>query len=139
MKPFAVGGEYDEPVARRLAEEAGVPRGSFGVEKLAASQRIHVFGVEGLSPSGRASFEAFAGPEALANLPRKQVIGKRHRGLIKAAAALHLDPLAAGLRERVRQVVNHEPVLGSLLFRWAVEVTRPRYAALSRTSANRWE
>ena len=132
MKPFAVGGEYDEPVARRLAEEAGVPRGSFGVEKLAASQRIHVFGVEGMSSSGRSSFEAFAGVEALAGLPRKDVVGKRHRGLIKAAAALHLDPLAAGLRERVRQVVNHEPVLGSLLLRWAVELTKPRYVELAR-------
>jgi hypothetical protein len=131
MKPFAVGGEYDEPVARRLAEEAGVPRGSFGVEKLAASQRLHVFGVAGMSDSGRASFEAFAGPDALARLPRKDVIGKRHRGLIKAAARLHLDPLTAGLRERVRQVVNHEPVLGSLLFRWAVKETAPRYAELN--------
>ena len=127
MKPFAVGGEYDEPVARRLAEEAGVPRGSFGVEKLAASQRLHVFGVQGMSASGRASFEAFAGPDALAQLPRKDVIGKRHRGVIKAAAVLHLDPLTAGLRERVRQVVNHEPVLGSLLFRWAADLTRRRY------------
>ena len=134
MRPFSVGGEYDEPVARRLAEEAGVPRGSFGVEKLAASQRLHVFGVEGMSRSGRASFEEFAGPEALARLPRKDVIGRRHRGIIKAAAALHLDPLTAGLRERVRQVVNHEPVLGSLLFRWAVEVTRPRYAELAPPS-----
>jgi hypothetical protein len=134
MKPFTVGGEYDEPVARRLAEEAGVPRGSFGVEKLAASQRLHVFGLKGMSASGRASFEAFAGPEALTMLPRKDVIGKRHRGVIKAAAALKLDPLTAGLRERVRQVVNHEPVLGSLLLRWAVHETSPRYADVAAAS-----
>ncbi len=46
MKPWTVGGEYDEPIARRLAEEAGVPRASFGQEKLAVSQRIHAFGLE---------------------------------------------------------------------------------------------
>jgi hypothetical protein len=134
MKPFVVGGEYDEPVPRRLAEEAGVPRGSFGMEKLAASQRIHAFGLEAMSRSGRASFEEFAGHAALANLPRKDVIGRRHRVLIKAGAKLHAESLTAGLRERVRQVVNHEPVLGSLLFRWAVHQTRPRYEELADVS-----
>jgi hypothetical protein len=131
MKDWAVGGEYDEPIARRLAEDAGVPRASFGQEKMAVSQRIHAFGLDAMSASGRKSFEAFAGPEALAKLPRKDAVRRRHRFLIRAAAKLHVDPLAAGLRERVRQAVHHEPVLGSLLFRWAVEETRPRYAELA--------
>ena len=130
MKPFSVGGEYDEPVARRMAEEAGVPRDSFGRQKLAASQLMHRKGISAMSPSGRASFEGFAGKAALANLPSRAAIGRRHRGLIKAAAALHLDPLTAGMRERVRQSVNYEPVLGSLLFRWGVDTTRPRYAEI---------
>ena len=131
MKPWSVGGEYDEPIARRLAEEAGVPRESFGIQKLAASQRIHAFGLDAMSASGRESFEEFAGSAALANLPRRDVIRRRHRFMIKAAAKLHLEPLSAGLRERVRQAVHHEPVLGSLLFRWAVEEMRPRYAELA--------
>jgi hypothetical protein len=37
MRPYQVGGRYDRPVPRRIAEEAGVPRGSFGTEKKAAS------------------------------------------------------------------------------------------------------
>lgn len=37
MKPYRVGGGYDRPLARRMAEEAGVPRGSFGVRKKAVS------------------------------------------------------------------------------------------------------
>lgn len=33
MKPWSVGGGYDRPIARRIAEEAGVPRGLFGQSK----------------------------------------------------------------------------------------------------------
>jgi hypothetical protein len=35
MKAWSVGGEYDRPIPRRIAEEAGVPRASFGHEKRA--------------------------------------------------------------------------------------------------------
>jgi hypothetical protein len=37
MMPFRTGGAYERPVARRLAEQAGVPRGSFGQMKRATS------------------------------------------------------------------------------------------------------
>ncbi len=33
MKPWTLGTDYDRPIARRLIEEAGVPRGLFGVRK----------------------------------------------------------------------------------------------------------
>jgi hypothetical protein len=33
MKPWALGGDYDRPVPRRIAEEAGVPRELFGQRK----------------------------------------------------------------------------------------------------------
>jgi hypothetical protein len=131
MRPYGVGGEYDEPFARRLSEEAGVPHDAFGIEKLAAGQRIHAFGVDGLSPSGRASFVSFAGAEALVDLPRRQRIGRRHRGAIKLAHALHADWLVAGIAERKRTIVHMEPVLGNLLLRWAVEQIRPRYGELA--------
>jgi hypothetical protein len=131
MRPYRVGGVYDEPVARRLAEEAGVPRGSFATEKLAASQRIHTFGLEALSVSGREAFEAFAGADALASLPRKAVISRRHRVAMKAAHAVRADWAVAGLIERRFRGVHIEPVLGSLLVRWAVEELKPRYAELA--------
>jgi hypothetical protein len=34
MRPWALGTTYDRPVARRLLEEAGVPREAFGQEKM---------------------------------------------------------------------------------------------------------
>ena len=35
MLDFSVGGDYDRPIARRFAEEAGVPRSFFGLKKRA--------------------------------------------------------------------------------------------------------
>jgi hypothetical protein len=33
MRPWSIGGDYDKPIARRILEEAGVPRHLFGQEK----------------------------------------------------------------------------------------------------------
>ena len=40
MEPYSVGGSYDRPIARRLAEEGGVPRSAFGTNKSATSPWI---------------------------------------------------------------------------------------------------
>ncbi|MCE3267179.1 MAG: hypothetical protein K0S15_1888 [Solirubrobacterales bacterium] len=37
MKPYSIGGAYNRPVARRLAEDAGVPRTAFGQHNNASS------------------------------------------------------------------------------------------------------
>jgi len=68
MRPWTVGGLYDRPVARRLAEEAGVPRDHFGVHKAGSvTNELRV-----PSPEARAAFELFlhqnVSPKVLANL-----------------------------------------------------------------------
>jgi hypothetical protein len=40
MRPWSIGGTYDRPIARRLGEEAGVPREAFGQTKLATVVEI---------------------------------------------------------------------------------------------------
>ncbi|HEX2576861.1 MAG TPA: hypothetical protein VHK88_10980, partial [Aquihabitans sp.] len=40
MSPWDVGGSYNRPIARRIVEEAGVPRGSFATRKFAGSGRV---------------------------------------------------------------------------------------------------
>ncbi|HVK82349.1 MAG TPA: hypothetical protein VM915_17250 [Verrucomicrobiae bacterium] len=37
LRPWSVGGDYDRPIARRLGEEAGIPRSLFGIEKSAVT------------------------------------------------------------------------------------------------------
>lgn len=41
MAAWSIGGDYDRPVPRRLAEEAGVPRAAFGQRKRAVSLLLH--------------------------------------------------------------------------------------------------
>lgn len=41
MAPYSVGGSYDRPIPRRIAEDAGVPRDAFGQRKRATSLLIH--------------------------------------------------------------------------------------------------
>ena len=131
LRPYSVGGVYDEPFARRIAEEAGVPRDSFGQQKRATSQRLHTFGLSAMSESARSSFETFAGSQTIANLPAKRSVRGRHRLAIKVAHAVHADRFVQGLVETKLRSVHLEPVLGSLLLRWAVEELRPRYAELA--------
>ena len=129
MRPFSVGGLYDEPIARRIAEEAGVRRGTFATQKLASSQRINVHGLDALSASTRASLEEFYGKQALADLPRRRQISRPERVAMKLAHTLHADRLTASIAARRRESVQLEPVLGSMLLRWAVAQVAPRYEA----------
>lgn len=41
MQPFTLGSDYDRPIARRLAEEAGVKRGTFARAKSAANANVN--------------------------------------------------------------------------------------------------
>jgi hypothetical protein len=57
MRPWSVGGDYDRPIPRRIAEEAGVPRQWFGRVKLAGM--YNHFYREGLTPNGQEDFAKF--------------------------------------------------------------------------------
>jgi hypothetical protein len=41
LRPWSIGGYYDKPIARRIAEEAGVPRHLFGQEKKGGPDPAH--------------------------------------------------------------------------------------------------
>ena len=131
MKPYSVGGVYDEPVPRRLAEEAGVPRGSFAVQKRAASHRIHVLGVDGLADSSRASFREFMGGRLPEPRPRRRITGW-DRLKLRWAHAFRVDHLVAGLAQRKLDAVMIEPTLGTQLLRWGVAQIAPRYESVRR-------
>jgi hypothetical protein len=58
MKPWSVGGDYDKPIARRIAEENGIPREAFGFKKMSSSQ-AHFYKVSDFSKKGLAEYEHF--------------------------------------------------------------------------------
>jgi len=58
MSPWDVGGDYTRPICRRIVEEAGVPRTSFGTSKSFAS-RWHFASREFLTESSREDYLAW--------------------------------------------------------------------------------
>lgn len=40
MKPYSIKGNYNRPIARRIVESAGVPRGMFAMKKNATNPHI---------------------------------------------------------------------------------------------------
>jgi hypothetical protein len=75
MAPWRLGGGYDRPIARRLIETAGVPRGLFGVHKMggpgstSASRR--------LAPETEAAFMAWYNHRVPATVRRRLVESRR--------------------------------------------------------------
>jgi hypothetical protein len=133
MAPFRVGGRYDRPIPRRLAEEAGVPRGTFGVTKRAANVVLPVEGVAAFTAETLASVAEFAAAEGVSAQPAaRRPFGKLDRAALRIADGVGLASWAARLRRRQKSLVHFDPQFGNLLLRWAVEEISPRYAAVAK-------
>jgi hypothetical protein len=82
-----------------------------------------------MAPASAGSVRAFAAAEgATLDDRRPFAIGRRHRLLIRLSKILHLPWLGRPAAARRRSLIHFEPEFGSLLFRWAVGVIKPRYA-----------
>jgi len=133
MEPYRVGGHYDRPIPRRLAEEAGLMRGTFGVTKHAANVVFPVEGMHAFTDETRGSLAAFASAEGSPAQPRRRrPFGKRDRALLRVANRVHARGVAERLRQRQKRLVHFDPGFGNLVLRWAVSEIRPRYAAVAR-------
>ncbi len=132
MAPFSVPGHYNQPVSRRIAEEGGIPRGSFATVKRTATAVIHLEGPAAMAPASLALATEFAAAHGrqLHLRPRAR-LGRRQRALIHAAHRIRVPRLVRGLEQHRRSLMHFAPGPGSLLLRWAVEVLRPRYEAVS--------
>jgi len=114
MEPWVRGGDYDRPIPRRLAEEAGVPPGSFGVRKKNTSHEARFLWP--YSPDCRASFARYLRGRGV-YVPPGWVLWllRKHSGLWHLLDLNVLRPLGIldGPRpwERMRA--------GSMLFQWA--------------------
>ena len=132
MKPWSVGGRYDQPISRRIGEEAGLPRGSFATRKHAATALLHSDGPGVLSVATRDAVSRFAENEGTRlTYPDRFTVRRWHRAALKVAPKVGAGSLVAGIEARRRALVHFEPEIGTLLLRWAISVVRPRYAALA--------
>jgi hypothetical protein len=72
LGPYQVGGHYDRPVPRRIAEEAGVPRALFGQTKKAVN--VNLFHAEAMmTERTRAAIEAYVSQ----NVGRRAILEER--------------------------------------------------------------
>jgi hypothetical protein len=133
MRPWVLGRRYDKPIPRRILEEAGVPRGSFGEVKRAVSATMHVDGPQALAPATLAALRAFADTEGERVTFKRRRFHILDRALLKASRRMGAESLAWRLEQRKFRLGVFEPVFGSLLLRWAVSEVRSRYAAVSRS------
>lgn len=103
MKPWSIGGDYDRPIARRIAEEAGVGRELFGQEKLALTHE-YTGRPQGSSINGHKDFVNFLHEiDKLKQYSEKKITDGKVELVFELAKA------------------------ANLFFHWGVERTLPRY------------
>lgn len=95
MGAWSVGGKYDRPIPRRLAEERGVSRALFGQRKVGGGPKV---GEIGLCPASDAAFRRFCHDEIRSGsaLGTRQSLHSFRRFLRRLA--LFCASLPAGLR-----------------------------------------
>jgi hypothetical protein len=148
MAAWDVPGGYSRPICRRILEEAGVPRGLFGVEKKAASILFfdrHSF----LSQPSLSDYRAWLA----ANLPSAggparwaadqltaaaRAAARGAQALAAAAGSVVPLPLVRRVARsgRLRQFANHERLFDHV-FPWALQRAKERYRCrpVSRTKS----
>jgi hypothetical protein len=129
MRPWVLGRRYDKPIPRRIVEEAGIPRGTFGEVKRAASATIHLDGPSALAPATRAAIEAFADSEGRVLRFRRRSLPLWRRALYVCSRRVGLERIAKRVEKPKYALGVMEPEFGTLLFRWAVKVVAPRYGS----------
>jgi hypothetical protein len=132
LEPWSLGGSYDRPIARRIVEEAGVPRELFGQQKIHGTGAWPLTGAGDLSESSRRDFEEFCARNAPApwKLRRGRLLRKLYR--VNQAVAERCRGLARALGFAWRPAPLLSPRYGlrpshNLLFHWGFQRIRHRY------------
>ena len=138
MRPWTLGGAYDRPIPRRLAEEAGVPREAFGQAK-AHSGHARFFDASRFSPAALASYDAFIArahgevSPLIRQYWRAQVCG-RHAAWQAFGSDRYRTVSWSPWQNRFPYLLNAIPIRipwrFMFLFQWGFDVTRDRYRSV---------
>lgn len=146
MQPWSVGNLYDRPIARRIAEEAGVPRDAFGQKKRAAGVVVSAEGLQAtMSERSLRDFRSFLRSHWTARSTLKVNAAKaiKFAAYLNRGAAKVVDRVTHACGIRFIKVPDLIPrrlaMLGSgnlgketMLFHWGVERLMARYTKASR-------
>ena len=139
MKPWRLGIEYDRPIPRRIAEEAGVRRDAFGIQKMAVTVPMYyeTAVTQVLGKAAEESFKEFAKEKfplldipkmrrrlrlyAATNWIRERITWRISKMLYVRGLLSAIEP---SLADRGRRSISES----LLLVHWAVERLRGRYS-----------
>jgi hypothetical protein len=139
MRAWSVSEHYDRPIARRLVEEAGVPRGMFGVEKKAVAVAAHLEGFDRtMTEESFADFSRFLGvhrtPRLAAAIGFYRTADQMIRPLAQAWNR-RVGPISSRIGRPLAISVPPSHVerpgqwgANTLFFHWAMDKLIPRYA-----------
>ncbi|SRR6266487_94644 len=132
MRPYRVYTDYDRPIPRRIAEEAGVPRGAFALRKKAVVQAYDY----PVNHRLRAAFFRFVRTET-GRAPwfvyLHSVLNRAAFLAVGAARKLRLSPMSSDPTPRVLFGKRYD--FPQLLFRWAAQVLSERAAGVLATQS----
>lgn len=131
MRDWSIGTDYDRPVPRRIAEDAGVPRAAFGQNKRATTALLHVRGDSAWTSATRDAVLQYARRLKLPLRTRLRYLldamNESSRSFaflaLRRLKLLHLTP---GFAQRPLGIHSHTR-LGPLPILWASEFISPRY------------
>ncbi len=127
MQPWRIGSDYDRPISRRILEEAGVPRGLFGVEKKASS--VLLFDRRTFLPPGlREDFDEWMSQHKIQTRTTIQDIAGRLLRCLHQMNPTETWPLMRRLSSegRLQKLAYKEPRF-RYLFPWALHKAAQRY------------
>jgi hypothetical protein len=127
MKPWSIGGHYDRPIPRRIAEEKGVDRSLFGRVKKATTIYFsgHRSMLKKLNPYSARSFEEFYQSNKHRRSPLKQII---YNLLYYMYVVQSITNRAVNLPYAVSDKYHRSPGRPSFLVHWGQSHIRSRYA-----------
>lgn len=136
MRPWSIGGDYDRPIPRRIAEEAGLPRDRFGMRK-AATGHSHLNDASRFSETSLNDYRRFV-TERHALAPRHTYRYWRarawwHHCVLKTVGGRDRRYVPSTfLQRRFPFVLNARPIATTwdymFTFQWAVAAMQSRYA-----------
>ena len=123
MARWTLGTTYDRPIARRIIEEAGIPRGTFAVRKKNTSLESRFLWP--VSPDARASFAAYLAEHGI-RAPSATALGLMR--CVENAYSLFRKNLPRLLRTLLPSGLWENMASQRLLFQWANHVLQAEYA-----------
>lgn len=128
MADYSVGGTYDRPIPRRIAEEMGVPREMFGRTKKGAGFNYNFYSMgyikSRMSPESFRSFKNFKQARGFSSY-----VGFLNFVWLNKGVYINyiLGKLGTSFRVRSQPNFSSNPFIGEKLFQWSISIVKDRY------------